>query len=340
MEQTVIGVDPHKRSHTAVVLDDNEDIAAQRRVGAHRRQAHQLVSWAQAWPHRYWVVENASGWGRLLAQQLVAAGETVVDVPASLSSRARKLSGRSARKTDDGDARSVAIAACHHRQLQQVAAEDLTAAVATVVQRRRQLVAHRHRIICHFHQVLAELTAGGAPRHLSVDTASELVGQVRPSGLVDAERRQTAEELVADWRWATDRIATVERRLRDLLAAHGTTLTELHGIAEISAATIISIVGDPRRFPDKGHFAAYHATAPVEASSGDVARHRVNRGGRRDLNAVLDTAAKSQIRDHAAGRAYYDRKLAEGKTHDEALRSLKRQLSDAVYRRLRRDTSR
>lgn len=188
--------------------------------------------------------------------------------------------------------------------------------------------------------MLAGLVPGGAPTHLSADKASRLLRRVRTPGVVNGERRQIARELLADWRWLNRRIATVEQRLSHLLAAHGTSLTGLHGIAEVGAATIIGVVGDPRRFPSAGHFAAYNATAPVEASSGEARRHRRNRGGNRRLNAVLHTAALIQVRDHAAGRTYYDRKLAEGKTQGEALRALKRQLSDAVYRRLLRDTPR
>ncbi len=111
MASTIIGVDPRKRSHTAVVLDEKEMICAQLRVAADRRQVVRLLAWADEWPLRMWAVENTNGLGRLLAQQLIQHGETVVDVPATLSARARKLSGLSGRKTDGHDARSVAIAA-------------------------------------------------------------------------------------------------------------------------------------------------------------------------------------------------------------------------------------
>lgn len=99
MDTTIIGVDPHKRSHTAVVLDEGENVAAEIRVTADRRQVDRLLAWADEWPQRQWAVENANGLGRLLCQQLVGRGESVLDVPATLSSRARKLSGLSARNT-------------------------------------------------------------------------------------------------------------------------------------------------------------------------------------------------------------------------------------------------
>jgi transposase len=113
---TIIGIDPHKRSHTAVVLDTDEAITAQLRIPADRRQTDRLLTWAAQWPERIWAVENTNGLGRLLAQQLVRHGETVVDVPATGSARTRRLSGHSGRKTDEHDARSVAIAAAGNRR--------------------------------------------------------------------------------------------------------------------------------------------------------------------------------------------------------------------------------
>ncbi len=129
MSATIIGVDPHKRSHTAVVLDDGEEVVSRLRVTANRDQVAQLLAWAPAASQRLWAVENANGLERLLAQQLVAAGEDVVDVPATLSSRARKLSGKSGRKTDAHDARSVAIAAAHHHGLRRVTVETTAVVV-------------------------------------------------------------------------------------------------------------------------------------------------------------------------------------------------------------------
>jgi transposase len=123
---TIIGVDPHKRSHTAVVLDADEAIAAQLRIPADRRQTDRLLAWANQWPKRIWAVENSNGLGRLLAQQLVRHGETVIDVPATLSARTRRLSGHSGRKTDQHDARSVAIAATGNRRLRRVEPEDFS----------------------------------------------------------------------------------------------------------------------------------------------------------------------------------------------------------------------
>jgi len=120
--------------------------------------------------------------------------------------------------------------------------------------------------------------------------------------------------------------------------ASGTTLTEVFGVGPVVAATVIGAVRDVARFPDRDHFAAYNGTAPIEVSSGPRKIHRLSRRGNRRLNHVIHMAAVTQIRHrHSDGRAYYERKLAEGKTPKEALRALKRRVSDAVFARLQAD---
>jgi transposase len=153
---------------------------------------------------------------------------------------------------------------------------------------------------------------------------------IRPATLTDHERRRSVVELVEEWRLIDRRIPTVEDRIRATLQVHGTTLTDIFAIAEIGAATIIAAVGDAHRFPSRGHFAAFNGAAPLDASSGDIHRHRLSRKGNRQLKAVLHIAAVSQIRWDTPGRAYYRRKLSENKTTGEARRALKRQLSNVA----------
>ncbi|HZW44382.1 MAG TPA: IS110 family transposase [Dermatophilaceae bacterium] len=337
MSATIIGVDPHKRSQTtAVVLDDAEQIASKLRVTAGAGQVDELLGWALD-QERVWAIENANGLGRLLAQQLVARDEAVIDVPATLSSRARKLSGHSGRKTDEHDARSVVIAAAHNSRLRRVSVENNTVVLGLLLDRRWHLVAQRQRTLCQLHVLLAELVPAGAAMHLTSKKAAVMLRKIAPGGVVELERKLLARELLEDVRWLDRRIPVAMQRLSQALTAYGTTLTDIHGIGEIGAATILSIVDDPARFPDPGHFAAFNGTAPLEASSGDVRRHRLSRRGNRQLNKVLHVAARTQIRRGGPGRTYYDRKLAEGKSKMEALRALKRQLSDVIYRRLLAD---
>ena len=158
-----------------------------------------------------------------------------------------------------------------------------------------------------------------------------------PSATWTPTPRQLAVDLVADLRALDRRITAVEERLRHAVTQSATTLIELFGIGPILAAKLLGEVGDIGRFPTRHHFAAHNGTAPIEASSGEVVRHRLSRAGNRKLNHALHLMAIVQIRHPTAGQAYYRRKLAEGKSRKEALRCLKRRLSDAVYRQLQAD---
>ncbi|MBY5163710.1 IS110 family transposase [Salsipaludibacter albus] len=340
MAATIIGIDAHKRSHTAVVLDAHDEIHDQLRLAADRRQLVRLLAWADRWPDRIFAIENVSGLGRLLGQQLVAAGETVVDVPATMTARTRRLSGHSGRKTEGFDARAVAIVGATHARLRQVCRDDAPAELRVLLDSRWHLVSRRQQVICRLHVRLTELSEGGAKKALTVKRASAALRRIRTDNPADAARRQAVKDLLAEWRWLNSRIRTAEARVRQALGVHGSSLTEVFGIAETGAATIVAIVDDIGRFPTRGHFASFNGTAPLDASSGDQHRHRLNRGGNRQLNKVIHAAAISQIRHGAKGRAHYDRKIAQHKSHGEAVRSLKRQLSDVSHRRMVADARR
>jgi transposase len=329
-----IGIDPHKRSLTAAALDLHSRPLGQLRVSASSQAATQLLAWARQWPRRRWAVEGASGLGRGIAQLLVAAGEPVLDVPAKLAARARLLSTSSARKTDLADACSVAAAAIHHRRLRPVALEDHTVIFRLLSDRRDDLVAERTRILSRLHVLLSDLQPGGAARELSATRAAALLRQIRPLTAVDVERKRIAHQLLADVRRLDRQVKTASQAIRQAVREHGTTLTQVYGVGPVLAAKLLGQVGDITRFPDRDHFASYTGTAPVEASSGDVRRHRLNRGGNRQLNTALHLIAVCQIRDPSPGQAFYQRKLAEAKTPEEARRSLKRHLANVVYSHL------
>ena len=161
-----------------------------------------------------------------------------------------------------------------------------------------------------------------------------------PTGAPAVTRWQLAADLVADVRHLEQRIAAVEARIKTAVAQANTSLVGLFGVGPVLAATILGEVGDIGRFPTKHHFATHTGTAPLEASSGQVVRHRLSRAGNRQLNHALYLMAIVQIRHPTAGQAYYRRKLAEGKSRKEALPCLKRRLSDVVYRQLLADQHR
>src|SRR5215218_2823215 len=166
-----------------------------------------------------------------------------------------------------------------------------------------------------------------------------ILRSIRPRGGASARlRRRLASEVLCDVRTLDRKIADLERRIEAEVEASGTTLTEIFGIGPILAARIIGTVGDVTRFPTKAHFASYCGTAPLEASSGEVVRHRLSLVGNRKLNYALHMIAICQARSDARGGAYYRKKIDEGKSRKEALRCLKRRVSDAVFRSLMADS--
>jgi transposase len=334
----VIGVDPHKRSHTAAVLD-GQQVAGQLRVPSTRGGIQQLQQWADRWPERQWAIENAGGLGRSLSQALLKAGETVLDVPPGLSRRVRLLSGRSGRKTDAADAVSTARAATGPgvRQLSQ--ADGAYETLRLLTDRRRDLVARRTQSFNRLHVLLAELLPGQVRRGLSSDEAAALLRQVHAPTGADATRRELARDVLQEIRGVERAISDLDKQLESAVGTTGTSLLQVHGVGTVVAATLLGRIGDIRRFPTAGHFAAYCGVAPLEASSGDVVRHRLSRLGDRQLNAALYIMALSQASSHPLGRAYYQRKQAEGHSKAEALRCLKRRLADVIYRCLRRDAT-
>lgn len=333
----MIGIDPHKRSHTAVAIDEHDAVLGELRVDAAEGQVPRLLAWAEGWPQRIWAIENANGLGWLLSRQLLEAGEQVRDVPAALSAQVRKLSG-SGHKTDAHDARSTAIAGRHARRLREVIPDGAPQVLGLILERRWRIVSTRQRVLVGIHEQLVKLIPGGVPRSLSANKTAATLRKIRPTDPVGAMRRMTVVELLAELRSLDRKCKTIDAELARALGDYGTCLTNIAGIGPVAAATIISIVGDVRRFPSADHFASFTGTAPVAASSGEVVRYRLNLGGQREMNKVLHVAARVQANmPNSAGRVYIHRKLAEGKTRTEAARSLKRHLSNAVYRALQAD---
>jgi transposase len=341
LEHTVItiGIDPHKGSHTATAVDEHEAVVGEVRVDADRHQRARLLEWAAAFEPRRWAIEGATGMGALLAQQLVGAGEYVVDVPPKLSARVRLMDTGRIDKSDPNDARSAAIVALRNATLNTVTGEHEDRVVLRLLaDRYHQLVAQRTRTVCRLHAVLCLLIEGGTGRHLNVARARKLLAGVYISDPITVERVATCTQFVTEIAFADRALADIRTRTAAAVTASKTSVTDVYGVGPIGAAIILGRTGDIRRFPTGGHFARHNGTAPLEASSGPKARHRLNPRGDRQLNHALHTAALTQIAHDTPGRAYYQRKQAEGKTPKEALRALKRRISDVVYRQLISDT--
>jgi transposase len=339
--RVVIGMDPHKRSATIEVIDARERVLTQGRYGTDTDGYQTMLAAGRRFPDRVWAVEGCTGVGRHIAQRLVADGETVVDVPAKLSARVRVFDTGQGRKTDPVDAHSVAVAGLRSPGLRQVQIDDATVALRLLVDRRAELGRTRTEVVNRIHRMLLELIPGGAKKFLTRGQASYLLRTApTPVGIVARTRHDLARELIDELTVIDAKIRTADKQLRQLVATAGSSLTDLNGIGPSGAARLIGDIGDIARFRTAAHFASWNGTAPIEASSGDQRRHRLSRLGNRRINRVLHIMAIVQLRHDTPGRTYYRRRLAEGKTTMEALRALKRHLSDVVYKQMVRDARR
>ena len=338
--RVVIGMDPHKRSVTIEVMTADETVLGGGRYGTDEAGFADMRRYVSRFADRVWAIEGCSGIGHHVAVRLLAAGEEVVDVPPKLSARARVFSTGQGRKTDATDAHSVALIGTRMAGLRPVVDDEQLAVLRLLVDRRRSLGEEHTRKTSQLHQLLLELIPGGAKRDLSAAQAKALLAKVRPRDVVGKTRRRVAAELVADLERIYARKKEANKELTDLVKDTGTTLLDLHGIGPTGAARLLVDVGDITRFPNKAHFASWNGTAPLDASSGDQTRHRLSRKGNRQINRVLHTMARVQLRNPTEGRAYYERKKADGKAPMEAMRCVKRRLSDIVFQTMLNDAVR
>jgi transposase len=330
--------EPHKATHTAVAVDDDENVIDEFTLEASNDQAERLTGWADGLGKREWAVDSANGLGYLNSRQPVSAGETVFDVPPVLASRVRLMGSGRSQKNDPNDARSIAIAALRSDRLAVVVPDDHVSVLRLLVKRHRDMARLRNRHCSRLHALLLELEAGGIGVKISVTNASGLLDRIDVIGEASRYRVLVAREDVDDIARLHATLRASKKRIAVAVTASGTSVTNIVGVGPIGAATIIGYTKDITRFLTKGHYATYNATAPIEVSSAGNTRHRLNLRGNRILNHAIHIAAVTQLRNDTNGRIYFDKKITEGKTPKEAIRALKRRISDAVYRRLVADT--
>jgi transposase len=265
----------------------------------------------------------------------------VLDVQPKLAARVRLLAAADVNKNDPDDARSVAVAALRSPACPPVRADDHAAVLKVRAKRHRDLSRARNQVVCRLHAVLCDLVPDGVSKQIRAAAAARLLEQIQPCGAVQAARRELAGEFLADLRRIDAQRRDTRRKLAAAVRASGTTVTEVFGVGPAVAAAVIGDVRDISRFPGPDCFAACNDTAPVEVSSGNRVICRLSLRGNRRLNHAIHMAPVTQIRyPHPKGRACYDKKIAEGKTPKEALRALKRQVSDAIYQHLKADARR
>jgi transposase len=336
--RVVIGMDTHKRSVTIEVMAADEKVLGGGRYATDVAGFAALRRYVSRFPDRVWAIEGCNGIGQHVAMRLLAAGEEVIDVPPKLSARARVFATGQGRKTDATDAHSVALVGTRMSGLRPVVNDEQLAVLRILVDRRRSLGEDHTRMVSPLHQLLLEPVPGGAKKDLSARQAKALLAKVRPRDRVGKTRRRVAAELIADLERIYARKKAANNELTELLAQTGTGLLDLKGIGPSGAARLLVEVGDITRFPNKAHFASWNGTAPIDASSGDHVRHRLSRGGNRQINRVLHIMARVQIRNPSEGRDYYEHKKADGKSPMEAMRCVKRRLSDVVFQQMLEDS--
>jgi transposase len=323
MSKVVIGMDPHKRSATIEIMASDETVLGVGRYATAAAGYRAMFAAARRWPERTWAIEGCQGIGGHIASRLLADGEQVVDVPPKLSARARVFATGQGRKTDATDAHSVALVATRMNGLRPVADDHQLAVLRILADRRRSLGEDHTRMISQPHRLLLELIPGGAKKDLSAAQARVILASVRATrcrgqGTAPGRRRahrRPATHLPAQesGRQTTARPARRQRQHTHPAARHRT----------VRRGPLLIEVGDITRFPDRAYFASWNGTAPIDASSGEQIRHRLSRAGNRQINRALHIMAVVQLRNPTEGRAYFDRKVAAGKTPMEAIRALK-----------------
>ncbi|MEX0698946.1 MAG: transposase, partial [Acidimicrobiia bacterium] len=223
----------------AAAVDGGEEAVAELEVRASKRQTRELLSWAERFPERRWAIESANGHGYLLAQQLVAAGEHVVDVPSTLASRARVLDSTRSQKNDANDASSVAIVALRQNGLRRIEAEDHVAVLRMLARRHKQLSSLKTQAASRLHAVLATLVPGGMSGEITARRASEMLRRVRPRTMVETERKRIAHAHLAEMRRLEKERKTSRERLEVAVEASGTTVTDIYGVGPVVAGLLI-----------------------------------------------------------------------------------------------------
>jgi transposase len=331
----LVGIDAHKRTHTAVAVDEQGKQVGIKTVAATSAGHLELVRWARGLGEHRFAVEDCRHISRRLERDLLGAGESLTRVPPKLMAKMRR-SARERGKSDPIDALSVARAAQREDDLPTARLDGDERKVRLLCDHREDLVNERtrcqNRLRWHLHELDpgVELTAGSLDRYVVLDRIGALCAS--HSGTV----AEIAAELVDKIRALTVRVNDLEREIASLVAAKAPALLKLQGCGPLSAAKIIGETAGIDRFGDRARFARFNGTAPIPVWSSNTERFRLNRGGNRQVNAALHRIAVTQLRG-GLGKEYVDCRIAMGNTKPEAIRALRRRISDEVYRRLMSD---
>lgn len=332
----VLGIDPHKKSHTAVALEAaTGELLGELTVGTDQRGCECLLAWARSLgPERRFALEDCRHLTGRLERFLIVRGEASVRVPPKLMAQTRR-SARSRGKSDAIDAAAVARAALREPQLPEARLPGPERELRLLTDHRADLVAERTRVQSRLRWHLHDLA-------LPLEVPAKALGRACWLARLEAElaglggiQARLARELTGRCRTLSAEIDALEREITQLTSELAPELLALPGCGALTAASIIGETAGALRFASEARFAMHAGVAPVPVSSGRTDRYRLNRRGNRQLNCALHRIAVTQLRMHEPARAFMARKRAEGKTKREALRCLKRHLARVVWRLLR-----
>jgi transposase len=329
----VLGVDSHKATHTIAALDATGARLAYVTVKATPAGHLDAMRWAAQFGERRWALEDCRHLSRRLQRDLLWAGQAVVQVAPKLMAGARR-SARERGKSDPIDATAVARAALREPHLPVARLEGVERELRLLVDHREDIVAERtraqNRLLWHLH----ELDPGWTLSPSALSRLKTLDAIAARLGAHDCLVAEIARELVEDIRRATQRANALERRITTLVVPLAPTLLALFGCGALSAAKVVGETAGVSRFRSRGAFAMHNGTAPIPVWSANNERHRLNRGGNRQLNAALHRIAITQMQKPGPARDYLEKRRAAGDTKTESIRALRRRISDEVYRRL------
>jgi transposase len=340
MSMVVLGIDAHKRTHTVVAVDEVGRQLGVRVTKSTSTAAHlDLVVWADRFGgERRWAVEDCRHLSRRLERDLLAAGEQIVRVPPKLMAHARD-SARTYGKSDPIDALAVARAALREPGLPTARLDGPERELRLLTDHREDLVAERTRAINRLRWHLHELDPGWDPQPRSLIRRKHLEAATARLAQMEGMVARIAADLTARITTLTTDINALEKQITTRVRQLAPTLLAMAGTAELTAAKIVAETAGVGRFRSKDAYARHNGTAPLPAWSGNPARHRLSRTGNRQLNCAIHRIAVTQKRCHPPAQAYLKNRATAGDTPTEALRALKRRLSDIIYRTLLADSA-
>ena len=333
----ILGVDAHKHSHTVVAIDEHGRQLGVRTLGTKTADHIDLIRWADKFgTERRWAVEDCRHLSRRFERDLLLAGESIVRVPPKLMAGARNAA-RTYGKSDPIDALAVARAALREPNLPVATLDGPSRTVRLLIDHREDLLGERTRIIARLRWHLHELEPGLEPATRTMDqprTLAKLAARLEPyQGVVARLAKDLLERCIA----LTTQIRALQAEIGVLVEELAPTLLAIRGVGVLVAGKLIGETAGAARFRSKDAFARHNGTAPLPVWSSNKTRHRLSRMGNRQLNAALHRVAVTQMCWHDPAKVYVARRKANGDSTKEALRALKRQLSDVVYRALLAD---